>query len=717
MLGRESISSPIVGVLELVKNAYDADATQVTITFRQASRENGFIVIEDDGEGMDIEALRNHWMVISTDNKLLSPRTSKGRYKVGEKGIGRLGMDRLSRQAILVTHRRNANGLMLTIDWTRYEQDAGQLHKISHPLSSISLVRNGESGTTLYLTNLRDPWTPQDYRALYADLSLLVPPFERKLIDFSITLDCDEAPNLTGPVANPMAVVAEYVLESTLSIEGFIHHTLTHRSGEPIEDSRAWGEAFSDASMESRPSCGPLRFVLYYYLRDAPSLKDTNVTLAKLIEFLNRFQGVRIYRDNFRVKPYGDPDGDKDWLGLNARRVRHPGGVGSRFGGWVLAENQVVGSLFITRRDNPALQDQTNREGLVENTAYRDMRNFLLHGVQFLERERQTRHQRSKPKPDSPVSVPEALAASQQQLSEVAVELREASDRIGPLFQPAEATPLLKLAERIDAVVATQLEVSLAYAEEQTERQLMIGLATLGIAMTAFGHETVRAVTSILNRADLLSDAVRLLPEDLRAKAQGNLQALMEATERVQAWGQFALDRVRRDKRTQYNVDINLTIQTIKDTLHGPLTERSIHVGTDLTPELPLIRAFEMDVEAILINFLTNAIEAMRHTPPEARRIEISTSYDKSLCEVGLRFCDSGRGIRPEDIGKVFDPLFSTKTDATGRPIGTGLGLTIVKNVIDSYNGRIEVEGHGKLGGAEFQVFFPHRYRRRSQND
>jgi signal transduction histidine kinase len=426
---------------------------------------------------------------------------------------------------------------------------------------------------------------------------------------------------------------------------------------------------------------------------------------------------VRIYRDNFRVKPYGDPGSDKDWLGLNARRVRHPGGVGSRKGGWVLAENQVVGSIFITRRDNPALQDQTNREGLVENDAYRDMQRFVLHGIQFLERERQALYHREKGKTKPEVPVEQALAASERQLTEVATELRETAQRIGPIFQPVETTSLLELVEKVEGVATQIQESEITYSEEQTERQLMIGLATLGIAMTAFGHETARAVNSVLNRAELLRDVVKELPEDVRVEAQRNLQALIESAERIETWGQFALDRVRRDKRTQQNINVNRTIKTVLKAFQGPLEQRHIHIKADLASDLPPLRAFAMDIEAIFINFITNATEAMRHTALEDREIKVSTSYNKMLDEFQFCFCDSGRGIRPEDIDKIFDPLFSTKVDAKGKPVGTGLGLTIVNNVVASYNGRIEVEGYGQLGGAEFWIFLPHRYQRRRKND
>lgn len=711
MLGRENVSSPIVAILELVKNAYDADASQVTVQFRRASAEDGSIVIEDDGEGMDFEELRNKWMVISTDNKLQEPLTRHGRVKVGEKGIGRLGLDRLSERTTLITHRANADGLKLTIDWTRYEYDQGQLQEIEHPLEVVPKRRDGRSGATLHLTGLRDRWIYRDYEALYSDLSLLIPPFETELVDFKIVFDCDEAPDLSGLITSPMAAVAEYKLVSELLADEEIRHTLTQRSGEMVEDFRRWHEAFDGVAEDDRPACGPLRFTLYFYLREVSSLRGTGIKRAELLHFLDRFQGVRIYRDGFRVKPYGDPRSDKDWLGLNARRVQHPGGVGARIGEWRLAENQVVGSIFITRRDNPDLRDQTNREGLVENQAYYDLRRFVLHGIQFLERERQKRYHRERGKKEPEVEVRPTLVTARQRLQEQAQQLRKTADDLKGTFAETETPTLLALADKTESL-ADQLEAAEeTYSEEETERQLMLSLATLGIAMAAFGHETAQAINLVLGHAELVGQALDYLSDEIRNTAQQNLSVLIEAGERIEAWGQFALDRVSRDKRTRRNIDLNQTIETPLKAFEGMLTRRSIDPEMALADNLPSLRAFAMDIEAILINFITNAITALDPTPLPDRRIFVSTTYDAELNAFLITFADSGKGIRDEDLDQIWSPLFSTKVDTRGQPIGTGLGLTIVKNVVEEYGGNIEVEGHGRLGGAEFRVMLPHRYR------
>ncbi len=202
----------------------------------------------------------------------------------------------------------------------------------------------------------------------------------------------------------------------------------------------------------------------------------------------------------------------------------------------------------------------------------------------------------------------------------------------------------------------------------------------------------------------------------MKPQADKDMQVLSESAGQVQAWGKFALDRVRRDKRTRTDIDLDQTIRTLMEGFRPPLERDHIQTHLNLSDDVPSFHAFKMDVEAILINFTTNAKEAMRYEPIQQRKIEIWTRFSVISQEITLGFADSGRGIRPEDIDLIFDPLFSTRTDDEGNPVGTGMGLTIVKNIVEEYNGRVQTKGHGRLGGAEFTIYFPYWYGRRKHN-
>ena len=152
LLGRENISSPTVALLELVRNAYDADATEVTIRFRNASKPDGTIEIIDNGHGMDWDDIISKWMIIGTNNKQISPYSPKGRRKVGEKGIGRFALDRLASVTNLetTTLKKTDNSYRLTINWDKFANTNKSLEEIGHPIEIIE--NRKETGTKLYLT-------------------------------------------------------------------------------------------------------------------------------------------------------------------------------------------------------------------------------------------------------------------------------------------------------------------------------------------------------------------------------------------------------------------------------------------------------------------------------------------------------------------------------------------------------------------------------------
>ena len=180
-LGRESISNSIVAILELVKNAYDADAEAVRIRFGNLNKANPLLVIEDDGNGMTEQQLREGWLVIGTSNKLLSGRSSrKRRILTGEKGLGRLGLDRLCERTVVHSFsKRNLAELSLKLIGIKYEDTSERLEKIRHNLYRIpksiedpitNVPVDVTKGTRLILYDLKDTWTKEFLLALKREL-------------------------------------------------------------------------------------------------------------------------------------------------------------------------------------------------------------------------------------------------------------------------------------------------------------------------------------------------------------------------------------------------------------------------------------------------------------------------------------------------------------------------------------------------------------------
>jgi len=734
LLGRESISSPVVAVLELVKNAYDADAKSVTVRFRKASTPDGTIEILDNGHGMNWEDIETKWMVIGTANKLVNPISPGGRVRVGEKGIGRFALDRLASQVVMETtskpleHGPAESTCRLTIYWDRFENTDKALHEIQHPVEILE--RREKPGTRLLLRGLREPWTRRDYEQLYRNLIVLVPPFESKPTGFSIRFDCDEAKDLSGRVRSPMAKAALFKIRARLDEENQAKIIITTRDGSPDGKfrvfkryRRTWQELFDlPEDQPTQPQCGPLEFELYFYIRGGPALKGTGVRLGQLREFLAIYGGVRIYRDGFRVKPYGDPGGAGDWLGLNARRVRQPAGIRRRAGRWVIAENQVAASVFVSRQTNPGLRDQTNREGLFNNHAFRDMHSFVLKCVEIFETDRQ-QYERSK-LPAEPPTVGGIIEEAKQEVIEAVEEFEEVL-----ALQP-EGPPKAALVDALSQFKETQVErlktVSTAYEAEQQETmskyQLLQNLATVGIAVSSMGHEVLETSRQIMNAVKRLKKRLVSLLLFSDEKAEQYMERLHRYGQIMYSVSNFALGHIDRDKRRRQKVNVDSLIQELYD---ETLLEMCATNKADIDLKLggvPDVYAFPYEVESIVINFVTNSLAAFRRgrTPVANRRIEIETRHDESARQISITARDSGPGIPKGDTERIFD-IYSTKVDDEGRPIGTGLGLVIVRDIVESYNGTIEVVENGRvLPGAEFVVTLPvprKRGRRKGNGD
>ncbi|WP_119069186.1 sensor histidine kinase [Aggregatilinea lenta] len=733
-LGRESISNSIVAILELVKNAYDADADYVNIVFSKTGSPDALLIIDDNGHGMTQQQLINNWMVIGTDNKAASKVSrNKNRNLVGEKGLGRLGLDRLGRIARVQTWSEDVDfGTELVIDWDKYEeQSRNRLEEIKHKLFRIAKTVSDPitselefrvKGTRIIVEGLKEDWTATVLHDLYRDLSLLVSPFSGE-DDFSIWFETGQNSEFDGRIGSrEILEAAEWKLVSSL-----------HRKEEKWEISYeivspdVTSTFVEDWPLSSSPRCGSARFELYFFSRGDIPGTDDNVTFTKaqVNEFLDHNQGIRIYRDSFRVKPYGEPSGAGDWLQLALRRVRHPGGV-RQPGQWKVGYNQIVGAVFISRADNPALSDQTNREGIVDGPAYWDLKAFTLRGVEFFERRRQI-YERSQERPDEFDDVRKDALESSRGASNAIKGLRDSVEQLSLLMIQEDPSDSSELTSTLNQIVATakqtesavvssrkaQNRMTRAYRQVQRdfeERKNTLGnLASLGILAAAFGHETLAHSNQVATNSALLMEQIDSIFPELEEVAASNVNIMLDninfGASRINMFAEFMLANVQRDKRRRTAVYLDQVIESIFRTFDLPQT-RQINVDLDFpSGRVPPILAFRIDWESILVNLLTNAVWALTATPAEHRNIRVRIRIrNKHLI---LSFADGGRGIEPGTIDRIFEPTFSTRRNDQGTVIGTGMGLAIVENLLQSYTGTIQVESPSELGGAEFHISVP----------
>lgn len=238
-LGEQLVARKSVALAELVKNAYDADATRVTVELDAVTAPDGTIVVRDDGDGMSFDVIRDYWMRVATPNKARIARTPRlGRQITGAKGVGRFATRKLARQLILTTASARADGSIeettVTFDWDRFQ--AG-LDLQDIPSNYQRRQADGrQTGTTLTLLGTREVWTDSEVQAVRDDLQTLTPPFSSAVVAgtglasaFDVDLVAPEFPKLEGSLSREFLSAATARLRATVGEDGRPEYTLTFR--------------------------------------------------------------------------------------------------------------------------------------------------------------------------------------------------------------------------------------------------------------------------------------------------------------------------------------------------------------------------------------------------------------------------------------------------------------------------------------------------------
>ena len=400
-LGSESIKDHTTAVLELVKNSYDADAKKVIVEL-EFDHDQSFIRIADNGIGMTEEEIIKNWLRIGYSEKREKKKTKLRRRKTGEKGIGRLSADRLGSKIKLLSKTKKTKTVGLSINWDDFKSKGRDLMLIPFKRitnGSIDLPSSTQ-GTEIIIESLRNEWTSKDVERLYEELSLLTSPF--KIVkNFSISLKTNLNSSLNGIIKHKDHLNPE--VEINVFYDGVsdsIQYTLKdkYKFSKGKEESILWNQlATKETGKKSKirdfknfpvseniPSCGPVIFSLMFYPRDKAMVQGTGFSLEQLKEYLSHNGGIKIYRDDISVKPYGFSGKDgEDWLNLGERQGQNPAGIGRE--DWMVKNNQILGAVYINRDENPKLQDSAAREGLIHNEAYYDLRGLVLAGIRLLE--------------------------------------------------------------------------------------------------------------------------------------------------------------------------------------------------------------------------------------------------------------------------------------------------------------------------------------------
>jgi signal transduction histidine kinase len=688
-LGEQLVARRSVALAELIKNAYDADATKVTVLLENVTREKGTIIIEDNGTGMTFEQVKNHWMRIATDDKLRNPISPVySRPRTGAKGIGRFATRRLANKLILHSVAQREDGTrektVVEFDWKQVFGSGRTLTEIPVYYERTPVESDTPIGVMLYLEDARDVWTEEDIIELQKDLFTLTSPFpqdaaqhagsEESTLSPGLELEWEipEFPEYEGESGEQFLAMAWGVLTGSVDDRGIPHYEFEVHAPEEKLDFTPTGEVFSHLA--------DARFTIHYFVFRSSYFDDSPFGVRDAQRMGREQGGVRVYLDGFRVFPYGDP-GD-DWLELDkvkagrTRRLTEPTTellemeevIPGRPVLLLPGNNQLFGAITLSRLKHPKVETNISRERLVENEAFSQLRRFMQLGIYWMtiQYARVTVEERARQRQ---AGLPSALALVNQ------------------------ARTRVQTSEDIPSETRKELLHILDYALEraQAEKEEFIGelsmlrvLSSLGAMIAMFNHQ-LRAII----------DGIRAIHTDLlelRPRASSKFGSdLDKVLDQVQNWRgmlkrqvsqlEAILGKGSRERRRR--VPLRKVVDNVANPLSLYRSDFGIGFKNQVSSNLRSPLIFEAELHAILLHIFTNALKAVRDEP--VREIAVKAMEEKDGLHIFM--LDTGRGVEPARREIVFRPFETTSTPDPILGEGTGLGLKVVRNILETYGG------------------------------
>ncbi|WP_199925643.1 ATP-binding protein [Paenibacillus bouchesdurhonensis] len=409
-LGEQLIKDETIAVLELIKNAYDADAKNVDVLMENVDdSESARIIIEDDGDGMTFDIVKNNWMEPGTDHKEKklkkmieeNSKSKLNRLPMGEKGIGRFGVHKLGHKVTLITRSEHEQEIFLSIDWSIFDSNE-YLSDVSISIIERSPTQlfsnNSPTGTRIIIENLKTPWTRGKVRDLQRAITSLNSPFEA-LDSFKVNLKVSNPEWLKGLICyEDIKDYALFKVNMTLKNDKILNYDYKFMPWNTLDKLDPRNNVIDAIQMKklvitrdenkktqksfvpidlSEFKIGTVEIELLGFDLDSSLLKFGEVSdTSGLRKYLKANGGIFVYRDKIRV--YSSEE--SDWLNLNAKRVNSPADK--------ISTNLVLGSVKIQRSESLGLQEKTNREGFIEDTAYERFKDAVLFAVEKFEHDR-----------------------------------------------------------------------------------------------------------------------------------------------------------------------------------------------------------------------------------------------------------------------------------------------------------------------------------------
>lgn len=704
-LGYELVGRAETAVSELIKNSYDADATVVDVDFINAFTQGGSLIISDNGLGMTKQQLINGFMRISSTDKLHNPTSIRfNRTKAGKKGIGRFAAQRLGERLILVTQtKESTNAIQIEIDWDKYSIDK-DITTITFPIRNIP--KEKVEGTTIKIHGLREKWTEASIKRIYRYvLDLFQPDYlsERSKVD-KLAIQNEETFkvnfNLVSNEGKRSFLNDQIsVFDKSLAIfEGHVnknHHGIITIKSESLDIDDTMEITYKNEE-NNYSALTDVYFKIHYFIYDRPMYYGDRISgpeLKKIQELSKTASGVRLYRNGFRVLPYGEPK--DDWTNIDKRWSTESGKINIP-----LNNQNLFGFVEIIDPTGNIFEETASREGLIENDAFNQLSSFINKSLIAARSRIAERIKVFKEKQNNDDFTQDSYTKDHT-TQEMFIKLKNIID--GKYIQDAKTK---NEEQDTDRDKKEGLEIIKKLENLIEEAGMLRVLAGLGLTIGEFTHEMKQFHSSVYSHISILNQL------NLCNEAQEQINEIKTVFDNLFSYTDYFGTTISQNtNRKKTPVDLLAVLDRFKKTIKNDLEKNKINFKVDAFDfDVTTIPMHSSEWNSILYNLYTNSRKAIKR----------ANVVGKILIEVGveennvfINFLDNGNGIPKENINRVFNAFFSTSTPASfdapneEQLIGTGLGLKIVKDIIVSYKGSICIIPSYEEYSTCFQIKIP----------
>jgi signal transduction histidine kinase len=738
VLGEQLIGSEKVGILELVKNAYDAGATLCVVTLEGVPGLAGsrrldeykelpgpIIEVRDNGDGMSHDDLVDGWLrpatsrrarvkerlrmereaagkrgSLKTFNALVDQlrEAHGGRLPLGEKGIGRLATHRLGRALWLRTKTADdALEWELKIEWSHFDAlgsepvDLADVElTLSHQPPTTEYGAGGH-GSVLCCYGGREgyEWTRDQIIDVGRGINALrspqkapesfVPKFESPHVDedeLASPLERVQAPfELVAIVDDDGKANIELTFKPPASLNGQVK---AFRSEERFDlRSTRVKHWKTHGTALRRPDCGPFLLHVRAWLR-LPQWLDTDY--KEVTEYLDTFGGITIYRDGLATLP-AQQTAKVDWLGLALEQIKKVSKI---------SYYHLAGEIEVQQERTLALRDRSSREGLIETRAYRDL--ALLTRAAIDQLQIQMQHVREAwQKTKSRRMPPKTLAAHAKVAADVGKALLESYDFKKDPLKLAKTVGGRNAEEKVEAAADALTSLTEHLKLQDDEREGLLEAAGFGLAIGVGVHELGKLASAIVID-------VRQLREALGPRSPGlnSLDSIKQRSEAIRAEvKRLAPLRVTRAEAPR-PFSIRASIEAARNAFVHTLQEAQVMLHVE-REDFSISGRFGA-LAQVFANLVDNAIYWIG-TEGTGGVIQVAISPKVRIVTVA----DSGPGISEKMKEHLFEPFYSQKTPPSG------LGLYVCKHYLGQCGATIRLARQAErstLRGAQFVLDF-----------